>query len=650
MVAVIKIIEDPPLVPREKRIRMPNMRRKNSETGKLPQTRTAQREANATRKADVLDLVVKGVFLDDACRSVDRSRAWYHLQRADDHAWAALIDRARRGEGYARGDRTGTTTFEGFCTKFLKTTIFEHQRHWVDLLEGRQPTNLHPSITYEPKDPAYIVINTPPDHAKSTTISVNYVTYLIATNPDARICVVSKTQQMASKFAYQVRQRLTHSRYGTLQATFGPPGGYKATADRWTTSEIYVGSEQRRGSEGDANLRCIGLGQQIYGARLDLLILDDVVVTSNAHEYEKQINWLNLEALTRPGDTGRVIIIGTRVAPIDLYRELRNPQRYSEGESPWTYLAQPAVLEMHEDPNQWKTLWPRSDEPWPGRDDKPDEDGMYRRWDGPALKRRRGIVGSRTFAFCYQQQELSQDAIFSAELVRKAVNGMRSPGIMHRGAVGYRKEGMSGLYVVAGVDPAMSGDTGMVVLGLDRFTGIRYLLDARLRTGATPSWIRDNIKDLTDQLHVNEFRIEKNAFQKFLVQDPELLRYTSERGCSIVEHFTGSGKWDEAWGVASMSLLFQQNLIELPNTGKSEAVRQLVEQLITWAPEVGKHHKTDMVMALWFANIKCQEIMQSGGPTVLTSGFLPNRFLSQRRRAKQFRVNTTDLAYLTEVG
>lgn len=644
MVAVVKVVDDgePDAAPSPEVQRILDRK-------PVRQTRTAQREANAIRKADLLDLVVKGVSIDDACRSIGRSRGWYNIMRRDDHAWGALVDRARRGESYVPST-AHDISFEDFCNTYLHVRVFEHQRHWINLLEGRPLTGLHPSIVYEPRDPNYIIINTPPDHAKSTTVSVNYVTYMIATNPDIRICVVSKTQFMASKFCYQVKQRLTHSRYGKLQATFGPPGGYKATADKWTNTEIYVGGEQRKGSEGDANLRCIGIGQQIYGARIDLLCLDDVVVTSNAHEYEKQINWLNLEAVTRPGDTGRIVIVGTRVAPIDLYRELRNKDRYAEAESPWTYLAQPAVLEMNEDPEQWVTLWPRSDEPWPRSEDKPDKDGLYRRWDGRALKRRRAVVGARTFAFCYQQQEMSEDAYFPAELVNKAVNGMRSPGVMHKGAAGYRKEGMHGLYVVGGLDPATAGDTAFVVLGLDRFTGIRYLLDARLKSGAPPTWTRDMFKELTESLGVNEWRIEKNAFQKFLSQDPELHKFAAERGVTIGEHFTGSGKWDEAWGVASMSLLFQNNLIEFPSPAKSEAVRQLIEQLVTWAPDVGKNHKTDMVMAMWFANIKCQEIMQASSTNVIASGFLPNRFLSQRRRAKQFRVNTTDLAHFAEVG
>lgn len=99
-----------------------------------------------------------------------------------------------------------------------------------------------------------------------------------------------------------------------------------------------------------------------------------------------------------------------------------------------------------------------------------------------------------------------------------------------------------------------------------------------------------------------------------------------------------------------MSLLFQNSLIELPNPAKSEAIRQLVSQLTAWAPELPKQVKTDMVMALWFTEITCREIMQASNTGELVKGFLPNRFLSRRRRAQQFTVNMTDLAAMAEAG
>ncbi len=55
----------------------------------------------------------------------------------------------------------------------------------------------------------------------------------------------------------------------------------------------------------------------------DLIILDDCVTLSNSGEYEKQIRWIQQEVLTRIGPTGKLLIVGTRVDPIDMYRELR---------------------------------------------------------------------------------------------------------------------------------------------------------------------------------------------------------------------------------------------------------------------------------------------------------------------------------------
>lgn len=605
---------------------------------------------NRQLRADLLELVAAGRWPSQAYKILGRGRSWYETQRKAEPGWAALVDRARQGEALTEPARMAAAgSFEEFCSEYLGMRLFRHQLLWVDLIEGRpaEALDLHPSMRIEVNDPNHILINVPPDHAKSTTLSVSYVVYRICKDPSVRIVLVSKTMQMAQQFCYAVKQRLTSTRYAKLQAAFGPPGGFRANADSWTAGQIYIG---RDSGEKDPTLRCIGFGQQVYGARADLILCDDVVTLSNAHEFEKQAMWLRQEILSRPGDSGKVVMVGTRVAPKDLYEYIRDPEQYPDGKSPWTYLSCPAVLEFAEDPNDWVTLWPRSDEPWPGRDDPPDADGLYVRWDGKALNRRRGLVGARTWAFIYQQQELSDDQVFPAELVRKAVNGMRSPGRMHAGAPGYRAKGMEGLYVVGGVDPAMTGDTAMVVFGLDRFTGIRYLLDARVKTGASPTWMRETIKELTQQLSVNEWRIEKNAFQGFLSQDPELHQHMANLGVVITEHYTGKGKWDHAYGVAAMSLLFHNNLIEFPSTSKSEAVRQYVEQLIVWGPEVDKHTKTDLVMAGWFAEIKCREIMQANSGTGYTNGFVQNRFLNRNSRRRQRTVNFTDLAAYTGVG
>lgn len=613
---------------------------------------------NAILREEMLRLCYRGHKVKAALKAVGRSIGWYNAQRQENPQWALevsraggrvfssrLADEARRLGAERLPESIREVEFPYFCGRYLRQQLFRHQLQWWDMLEGREPRELHPAMTYERREPNYMLINTPPNHAKSTTITVNWVTFLICTQPNVRITVVSKTADMAKTFIYAVQQRLTHPRYKDLQLRFAPTEGFKAAADMWRSDRIYVGGEARDSGEKDPTLQGIGIGQQIFGSRGDWYILDDCVTLDNAHEFEKQYRWLSQEVLTRPGfGQGRLAIVGTRVAPQDLYSELRAPERYAEGTSPWTYLSQPAVLEFAEKPEDWHTLWPLSNEPWTPGQAPPKEGELFARWDGPALARQRSLVGARTWSFVYQQENHASDAVFTVELVNRAQNGMRSPGRMHAGAVGYRPKGMEGLFVVCGVDPAMAGDTAMVVVGLDRFNGRRYVLDAKVKTAASPSWIRETIKQLAADLSVNEFRIEKNAFQIMLTQDPELHRHLASRGVTIVEHFTGKNKWDHDFGIGAMSLLFQNGLIELPNSTKSEAIRQLMAQLVQWAPQLPKQVKTDLVMALWFAEIKCRELMQASNTGDLIKGFLPNRFLSRRRRQQQFLVNVTDLA------
>jgi hypothetical protein len=171
---------------------------------------------------------------------------------------------------------------------------------------------------------------------------------------------------------------------------------------------------------------------------------------------------------------------------------------------------------------------------------------------------------------------------------------------------------MDGLYVVAGLDPAASGFTAMVVIGLDRQAGTRWVLEVVNRRALPPHEMRAEIERLTDRYRINEWRIEKNAYQASITQDRLIRDMLNKRGCIISPHHTDSTKWDPDFGVASMATLFDgwdsgNNLIRLPSQTQSEPVRNLIEQLCSWFPET--KGLTDTVMALWFAEIRCREMM-----------------------------------------
>ena len=569
-------------------------------------------------KSRLLEMIAKGFSVEDACKAVGKSsKTFYYYTKSDpDFDREVKLVRALKARGGQISDADKAMTFKDFRKEFMKSETFAHQQNVIDLIEDKSPSWLHPSMLFEQGVKNYVLVNMPPEHAKSMTVSIDYITYRICVDPNVRIKVVSKTQTMAKEFLYAVKQRLTSPFYVDLQRRFAPADGFKATSDKWTQDAIYI---ERESGEKDPTLQALGIGGQIYGARADLIILDDCVTLSNSGEYEKQIRWIQQEVLTRIGPTGKLLIVGTRVDPIDMYRELRTNDRYPEGKSPWTYLAMPAVLEFDENPENWVTLWPKSDRPWSGDPVDPDEDGLFPRWDGIRLKQRRSVLDAKTWAMVYQQQDVESESVFSAELVRASANGMRGCGPLVAGAPGYPAD-TSGFYTVCAMDPAMSGDTFTVAISGDRNTKRRYLLDASRMPAPTPQRIREIIFQWTERYKPAVWVIEKNAFQLFLTQDEEINAFLQSRGIRLVQHYTGNNKMDLEYGVASLGTLFgsfgpdgkpaKNALIEFPRA-ESEGVKALIEQLITWSP--GTKNKQDGPMALWFAETQLRDYVNQQG-------------------------------------
>ena len=612
-------------------------------------TTSASHKSDAIKK-QVIDFLMQGYSVQKAMDAVGRSVKTYEYYRKTDEQFALAIDKIRsmtaRGEvGSPRGE---VPPFPEFSEKFLGVQVFPHQKHWIDLLEGREPEDIHPAISYEPGSSDLIIVNTPPEHAKSTTITVNYAVYRICQNPNIRIMIVSKTQAMAQKFLLSIKNRLTHPRYQDLQLTFGPPGGYEKNSDSWKQDLIYLSSESRDSGEKDPTVQAVGIRGHIYGARADLIIMDDCVDHTNAHEYEKQIDWIQSEVMSRiDNDGGRLLVVGTRLRPRDLYSELRDPMRYPDETSPWTYFAQPAVLEFADDSKDWVTLWAKTNMPPVSGNGVPDEDGLYDKWTGPALHKKRSRMSPNLWAMVYQQQQVHEDSAFPSDAIKGVINGARNIGLIPKGKHGVRPNGMDGLIVVAGLDPAGSGYTAAVVLGLDVSTQKRYLLDVSNVAGMKPDEIRGLIKDWTERYRVTEWRVEKNAFQTMLTQDREVREFLTRSGSMLREHHTGQNKWDSDFGVASLTTLFYgwdegNALIEFPSTHSSEGLKALIEQLVTWYPDSPKSQKTDTVMAFWFAELGCRDRLASA------TNFSKNHnrmgmFHTPYDRSQQYTVNLDEL-------
>lgn len=619
-------------------------------------------------KAQAQEIVVKeiakGASVAEAMGLVGRTVKTYENWRAEpDGKFALAIDKARGRKARAADRNVDPELYElDFVTwrkKYLGSDTYPHQRMWIDVLEGRTPEVFDPAITYKAGHDNRVVINTPPFHAKSTTITRDYVVYKLCMNPAYRVLIISKTLDFATKLLFGIKQLLTDPGYIELQSAYAPRGGWKPERGegRWGASQIYLSGRSLEAVDKgarDPSVQAVGINGQIYGSRTDLTILDDAVDDTNAHQYEKQFDWLTRTVLSR-GRSAKVLVVGTRIATADLYSHLLNDDVYPNGVSPWTYLAQPAVLQYAESPQDWKTLWPRSSQPLDeASSDEPDDEGLYPAWDGPSLAKVRAENRPAMWALVYQQQQTSDDMVFPAACVWGCVQRRRKPGPLHAGAVGHPKFGAEGMTIIGSIDPAGTGTAFILVYAYERQTKKRYVLNAWYSNDTLPKWYQDRIQEITPAYGVSEWVIEKQSYSNWIYHDETIMNFCRQRGVKISAHYTGAGnKIDPDFGVASMSPLFgsltknangvemfeKNGLIEIPDPDYSPGVKALIEQLITWVPGVsGAKLRQDGPMSLWFAETIARRYAMNGdGPA--PSHLKRNKYLSRRAQARQYTMS-----------
>ena len=650
--------------------------------GRAPKPRT--RLATEPAKDRLVELLKDGVSVKAALEKIEYAQKTYEMWRAKDPDFKVRVDQARQlrksDRGVQRGERMG---FAEWREKYLKTRTFWHQLQWVDLVEGREPRDLHEAQSYTPGKRNRILINCPPFHAKSMTLTVDYSVYRLCMDPSFRILIVSAGSTLAQDFLYAIKQRLTSPDFLDLQLAYAPDGGWESTAESWTESRIVFGTDVRTSGEKtshekDPNVQTVGMRSKIYGKRADLIILDDAVDGTNVAEYAKQMKWLRREVSSRLEARGKMIVVGTRISSVDLYSELLKPENYANSKSPWTYLASPAILEEASDPKDHVTLWPHSDEPWVSVEGAEDSDEclcenprcgegieidgrtVYPRWDGVHLEKGpRAENNNAEWSLVYQQRSVPDDATFPEHAVTKSINNLRLAGLLEKDRSGHPYKGMHGMYVIAGCDPSISGFAGLNAIAVDKETNKRYLLNAWNIKAPTKVALIDKMKQVTEHYSVDEWRVEKTGLLQFFTQDQEFRLWLQTRGVKFGEHLTGSNKWDATFGVSSLSSLFGEYrrawdnpnaewdevtapLIELPRPN-TDGVKALIHQLITWTPDLDPNKvPQDVLMSLWFSEIGAREYLGVGRRGNVLSFNRPNRFASPNAAQKRYAVNLAD--------
>lgn len=180
-------------------------------------------------KKVILECIAEGMTVEEACGVAGKSIKTYEYYRRSDTKFKSLSDRTRLGsinKNFQEAD-ISDIDFITWRKRFLKTETFAHQKNLIDVIEGNDPSWLHPSMRFERGTANNrILLNIPPNHAKSITVTVDYVCYKIVQNPNFRVLIVSQTQRLAADFLYAIKQRLTHPMYSDLQQAYAAGVGF----------------------------------------------------------------------------------------------------------------------------------------------------------------------------------------------------------------------------------------------------------------------------------------------------------------------------------------------------------------------------------------------------------------------------------------
>lgn len=425
----------------------------------------------------------------------------------------------------------------------------------------------------------------PVEHGKSFGL-LGRVLFEIGRNPSIRTAYISGSVKQARKLAKAVREYVEHSR--EYRAVF--PGVRPASREGapWTQTQLEV--ERPIGIK-DPTLECFGVGSgSITGARLDIVILDDVLDGENTRTPEqraKVLGWIDSSSVEgRLGPGGRLWVLGTPWHQDDAMHKLEARSTV------WRSMRRPAVENPNDPPEQWQVLWPK-------------------RWPVARLVDKRAtLAGGDEWA--RQMLVLARDdktSRFKRGWFDRAL--LRGQGQ----AMPFRYKGP--LVTVAGVDLAVgkrseNDETSIVTLAIHP-NGDRQLLFVESGRWSARD-IYNKIIATWKRYDCQLIYVEDNAFQAYLV---ELL---NEGSACPVEGFTTTGaKHDPVYGFEQMAIELNNGKWILPSdaaTGRlpvNEEEEKLIDEVLWYSPS---EHTGDRAMACYFAREAAKVV---GGRAVAVS-------------------------------
>lgn len=453
--------------------------------------------------------------------------------------------------------------------------------HFGDFALGLRPAPIHREWHNKCDEYHRLILKAPVEHGKSTQLTVARPLYELGRNPDLRCAIISSTMGQSCKWLAKIKINIEHN--PRVAMVF--PGlrrearaGYQRA---WYENAILVERSERAAMlEKDYSIQATGVGGNILGSRLDLIIMDDVLDFENtlsATQRQKIYDWFHSVLLGRLVEGGRLWIIGTAWHEDDLVHRLAR-------EKPHIYHV------AHYEAGVEPCLWPE-------------------RWSTKRLAEKRDELGDVEYNRQFRNIPLGEaTGYFPLEFFRACQEQCQDPEEWWWGSYAPG----TFFWITAGVD--LGGSTtgspsAVCVAGQHSADSRKHLL--HLRSGF---WIGGELLaellDVNRQHAINEWIVESNAAQLHLAAmlgNPEILQAlgaTQEEANTInvyAQFTTEYNKNHIRWGVRGLAPEFRAQQWSIPR-GQAE-VGNLQEELRRYTPE---GHTGDRLIALWLANCRLQ--------------------------------------------
>lgn len=402
--------------------------------------------------------------------------------------------------------------------------------------------------------------------AKTTQLSILRTVWELGKDPTLRFAILSNTKGQAEQILRAIAGYI--ERNPEVKAIF--PHLKPDPAGPWTNTRLRV---VRTGNAKDASVRAVGVHGDLTGARVDRLIVDDILDPENCDteaNRKKLAAWYKAVAVGRLTRRARVLVVGTAYHPRDLLHELA-------AQKGWMWFRFPVVN------SKGIISWPEL-------------------WTSERIQGMRAELGPSEFArqlLCKARDD--DEARFKQEWIDIALRA--GDGLELLAKIDEIPEGCA---VFTGVDVGVKktkrADEAAFFTFMEDAKGNRRILDITAGKFTGPEMIRI-IKDLYKR-YQSLFVVENVAAQDFLLQF-----LVDQSNIPVLPHTTTGAKRDPVLGVEGLAIELSNGKWIFPNR-KGIVAPQLdkfITEMLFYTPSA---HTGDRLMACYFARDKARILMR----------------------------------------